>query len=82
MKHHEPSAAMSIPAAAQYLALSRSGIYRLIKNGSLPRLKVGGRSLIRRADADALLELSIEAAVSTRPERSRRNSAFQADIFG
>ncbi len=64
MKQFEPSAAMSIPSAAKYLSLSRSGIYRLINNGTLHRVKIGGRSVIRRADADALLESPSDNAVA------------------
>lgn len=55
MTKPERPAALSIPAAASYLSISRASIYRLIKAGELPLVKVGGRSLIRRSDADALL---------------------------
>ena len=82
MKHIEPSAAMSIPSAAHYLAVSRSGIYRLINNGSLPRLKIGGRSLIRRADADALLESVAPQALPSSVQPRSATSNQQEDIFG
>ena len=59
MIKHDSPAAFSIPAAATYLSISRASIYRLIKSGDLPRAKVGGRSLIRRQDADALLSRSL-----------------------
>lgn len=52
-------AAFRVEEAGKYLGISRSNVYRLIKSGQLKPAKVGGRTLIRRVDADALLERSI-----------------------
>lgn len=52
-------AALSVSAASRYLGISRASLYRLIKTGVLAPAKVGGRTLIRRVDADALLEAAI-----------------------
>lgn len=52
----EASGAFSVANAAAYLSISRASIYLLIKDGSLPKVKVGHRTLIRRVDADAFLE--------------------------
>nr|WP_325265590.1 helix-turn-helix domain-containing protein [uncultured Rhizobium sp.] len=79
MKQSEPSAAMSIPSAAKYLSLSRSGIYRLINNGTLHRVKIGGRSVIRRVDADALLEISSNSSVAR--SASRADTGTGSGIF-
>lgn len=54
--------AFTVLEAADYLRISRTTIYRLFNDGSLPRARVGGRTLVRRADCDALLARSIRAA--------------------
>ncbi|KPH09097.1 DNA-binding protein [Rhizobium acidisoli] len=53
-------AALTINQATEYLAVSRAQIYRLFRSGELKPAKVGGRTLIRRVDADALLSRAIE----------------------
>ncbi|MEZ0212986.1 MAG: helix-turn-helix domain-containing protein [Xanthobacteraceae bacterium] len=55
-------AAFTVEEAADYLRLSRAGIWRLLKDGRLPRARIGGRTLIRRVDVDAFLERCVEAA--------------------
>lgn len=55
----EAIGAFSVANAAAYLSISRASIYLLIKDGSLPKVKVGHRTLIRRVDADAFLERSL-----------------------
>jgi len=52
-------AALSVNAAARYLSISRANLYRLIKSGDIRPAKVGGRTLIRRVDADALLARAV-----------------------
>lgn len=56
-------AALSVVQAAQYLGVSRASVYRLMNSGDLRTTKLGGRTLIRRVDADALLEASVGAVV-------------------
>lgn len=53
-------AAFSIEEAASYTGLSRSSLYRLIDDNTLPSIKLRGRRLIRRIDLDALLEAFCE----------------------
>ncbi|AWN47529.1 hypothetical protein DK419_15445 [Methylobacterium terrae] len=45
----------TIDEAAAYFRISRASLYRLIGRGELKRIQIGGRSLIRRADADTFL---------------------------
>lgn len=45
----------SIREATALLGLSRSTIYRLISEGELAMHKIGGRTLIRKADLDAMM---------------------------
>jgi excisionase family DNA binding protein len=52
-------AALNVKEAARYLGVSRANLYRLFKSGELRPAKVGGRTLVRRVDADALLERSL-----------------------
>ena len=40
---------------AAWSRLSRATVYRLIKAGSLKTTKIGGRTIIRRSDAEALM---------------------------
>jgi hypothetical protein len=37
-------------------------VWRLLRTGQLKKLRIGGRTLVRRADADAFLERCVEAA--------------------
>ena len=41
--------------AADLLGVSRSHIFRLLRDGTLTRIKVGGRTLIRRAEVEGLI---------------------------
>lgn len=58
---YQPSAAMTVTEATDYLRVSRASLYRLFASGELKPAKVGGRTLVRRIDADALLERSVQA---------------------
>jgi excisionase family DNA binding protein len=48
--------AYTIAEAVAASGLGRTTIYELIKQGELPRVKVGGRTLIRAQDLAAMLE--------------------------
>ncbi|MDF3154790.1 helix-turn-helix domain-containing protein [Mesorhizobium sp. XAP10] len=50
------SAALTIDETADYLRICRSTVYKLFREGQLKPAKVGGRTLVRRVDADAFLE--------------------------
>lgn len=52
---HGVAGAMTVLEAAEYLRISRAGLYRLIQTGRLKSARLGGRRLIRRVDVDALL---------------------------
>lgn len=49
---------LSISETADYFRSSRGHVYNLLRRGELLSVKVGGRTLIRRADVDALIERS------------------------
>lgn len=55
-------AAFNVDEASRYLGISRANLYMLFKSGELRPAKVGGRTLVRRVDADALLERSLVAS--------------------
>lgn len=63
-------AAMAVEDAAHYIGISRAGLFRLFRAGKLHPVKVAGRTLVRRIDADALLERSVVAHRSDAPGRS------------
>ena len=77
MTKPERPKALSIPAAASYLSISRASVYRLIKAGDLPLVKVVGRSLIHRSDADVLL-----LGTSAIDDNARANATADTGIFG
>ena len=47
---------MTPAEASRYLRCGRRRIYDLVSAGRLPRLREGGRLLLRRADLDRLVE--------------------------
>ncbi|MGL4964958.1 MAG: helix-turn-helix domain-containing protein [Inquilinus sp.] len=57
-----PPAAFTAEEAADYLRISRAGVYRLMKDRKLPRAKIGDRTVIRRVDLDAFLASAVEVA--------------------
>ena len=50
-----PTAALTVDEASDYLRISRATLYRLFREKQLKPARVGGRTLIRRIDADAFL---------------------------
>lgn len=46
------TAVFSVSETMAYLRTSRAGVYRWFKSGDLRFIKMGGRTLVRRADAD------------------------------
>lgn len=52
---NHPPAALTIKEASDYLRVSPSTLYRLFREKKLSAARVGGRTLIRRLDADAFL---------------------------
>lgn len=57
-----PSAAMTVDELADYFRISRTSAYRLFKTKALTPIKIGGRTVVRRVDADAFLARSAGAA--------------------
>jgi excisionase family DNA binding protein len=51
----------SVREAAEASGLGRTTLYELIKAGELRPVKIGTRTLIRRADLEALLERKLAA---------------------
>lgn len=76
---------LSISEVADYFRSSRGHVYNLLRRGELLSVKVGGRTLIRRADVDALIERSTASFQENRSEarRPKRPSApVDLGIFG
>lgn len=46
---------MTVNELAQYFRISRVTAYKLFNTGGLMPIKIGGRTMVRRADADAFL---------------------------
>lgn len=70
MENATYSPVLSVNEAAAYLRVSRVHVYNLLRAGKLPVVKVGGRTLIRRSDADALISRSTGNYQMRRRERS------------
>jgi excisionase family DNA binding protein len=56
-----PAAVFTIMEAADYLRVSKTTVYRLFNEKNLQRVRLGGRTLVRKADADALLARCLAA---------------------
>lgn len=79
------SPVLSIPEAADYFRSSRGHVYNLLRRGELLSVKVGGRTLIRRADVDALIERSaapFRGDGSKARKVKRRIEPANSGIFG
>jgi excisionase family DNA binding protein len=57
-----PLRLLSIPEASSHLNIHRGTLYRLIKAGSLPIVKIAGRTLIRPTDLASLIEDNVRSA--------------------
>ncbi|WP_258593995.1 helix-turn-helix domain-containing protein [Mesorhizobium sp. AR07] len=55
-------AVFTVDELADYFRISRAGVWRLLHDNRLPKAKIGGRTLIRRVDADAFLAKCVEVA--------------------
>ncbi len=55
-------AALSVSEAAKYVGLGRTNLYELIRCGELPVVRIGGRTLVRRADALLLAHVTFPSA--------------------
>ena len=51
-----PPLLMSAPEAAEYLGVSRTRLFELQADGTMPGVKVGGRRYWRRQDLDAFVD--------------------------
>lgn len=49
----KPSGLLNVRQAANYLNISRSHLYDIVKNGELARIKIGRRTLFATPDLDA-----------------------------
>jgi excisionase family DNA binding protein len=63
---------VSIIEAAQLLEISRSSLYYLIVEGDLKAVKIGARTLVRRADAKKLADHLPLATVNLWPRGEAR----------
>jgi excisionase family DNA binding protein len=56
----EPRVLLSVPQVAQILCLSTRQVCRLLRDGALPSLKVGGARRFRRDDINAIVRNGLE----------------------
>lgn len=59
---------LSIEAASKLLGISQSGIYRLLRGGELPCVKVGGRTLIEPGAIREFIAARRRATSGTQPQ--------------
>jgi excisionase family DNA binding protein len=50
----------SVDNGARYLNISRTKTWSLISDGILPCIRIGGRTMLRKDDCDALLARSLQ----------------------
>ncbi len=76
----------SISETAAYFRSSRGHVYNLLRRGELLSVKVGGRTLIRLVDIDALIDRSTapfqENVSKARKAKRPANTPTDAGIFG
>ena len=53
---------LTVSETAVYFRISRATVWRLLRTGELKKVRIGGRTLVRRVDADAFLAKCVEAA--------------------
>ena len=56
--------AFPLVVAANYIGISKPTIYRLINKGSLQAKKIGGRTVVLRAELDRFLQSAPDAVES------------------
>jgi excisionase family DNA binding protein len=56
----EKPALLSIQEAAKYLGRGPGAVRLLIAKKILPKVEMGGRVMVRRADADRVIEASVD----------------------
>jgi len=55
-------ALLTISETAIFFRISRASVWRLLRSGQLKQIHIGGRTLVRRVDADDFLERCAAAA--------------------
>ena len=65
----QPTGALSINEAADYVRIGRTKLYELIASGQLSAKRLGSRTLIMRSDLESYLS-SLPAAKMNRATRS------------
>ncbi len=72
VKLHE-RAAYGVAQAAEALSVGKSTVWRLIKDGRIKPIQLGGRTIIRRSELDRLLD-EAEAAAEDRRTRQAESA--------
>ena len=57
-----PVAAFDVGGAARYISMSERAVWKLLRDGTLQRIRLGKRTLVARADLDRLLKKLAKAA--------------------
>ncbi|MFG1361023.1 helix-turn-helix transcriptional regulator [Xanthobacter pseudotagetidis] len=50
--------------AAAHLRISRTSVWRLHQKGAFPSVRIGGRTLFRRADLNAFIEKQVSGVAA------------------
>lgn len=58
-QNQQPTSVLTVEEACDYLRISRSGLYRIMKSDRLRPAHIGRRTVFRRSDVDAFLETCI-----------------------
>ena len=67
---HGIEALLSLGEVAQVLRISESGVYRLVRSGELPRVKVGNRTLFEPDDVRMFIATRREASSDDRGQET------------
>lgn len=56
-----PSSVFTVEEFGDYLRISRASAWRLLKSGAVPKVRFGGATRVRKSDADAFIDRSVQA---------------------
>ncbi len=65
----------TVNQACTYLSISRMSLYRLIRNGEIIPVNIGGRTLFDRKDLDELIEKAKDPGERPPSKRGRKPKA-------
>jgi len=74
MKNREPESYLSIPQVASLLGISRIAVYRKVKTGRIPAVKIGRNFAVPKTSLAPLLGTELDGPARRRLDRAVRKT--------